>query len=151
MAYRFPLATVLRVKQSMEKLEELALQKIFVEMSQVRQQIELLTADIVRARQSLDEAMQQVLPAVEIESRTNGINLAAHRKQELLNALADLNQKREMQSRKYHAAHRSRTVLSDLQARQKDAYEQERARNEQKFIDEIFASRSQRSALRDPS
>ena len=147
MAYKFPLATVLRVKLSLEKVEELALQKILVEMSQVRHQIEMLTTDIARARQLLDEAMQQVIPAVEIESTTNRINLAVHRKGELLNLLAELNQKREVQTRKYHAAHRSSRVLSDLQVRQLDIYEQERARAEQKFIDEIFGARAQRSEL----
>lgn len=145
MAYKFPLAAVLRVKESMERLEELALQKIIVEMSQVQHQIDSLNDDIARSRKSLEVSMQQFLPAAHIELMMNPINLAAHRKEELLALLAELNHKRETQTRKYQAAHRNTRALSDLKTRLQDAHEQERARAEQKFIDEIFGARAQRA------
>jgi len=144
MAFQFPLAAVLRFRESIEKQEELALRKIFVEISQAQHRIDELTAEIVRARQSLEQAMQQVLPAVHIVSMTSQIDGATHRKRELLDSQAELERRREMQNRKYQAAHNSRKTLSDMQARQQDAYMQERARAEQKAVDDIFASRAQR-------
>jgi flagellar biosynthesis chaperone FliJ len=36
-------------------------------------------------------------------------------------------------------------MLSDMEERQRDAYELERTRSEQKFVDDIFAARAQRS------
>lgn len=144
MAFQFTLATVLRLKRSIEKQEELALQKILVQISQVRHEADTLTADIARARQSLDKAMQQPLPAVQVESMIDQINDAIRRKQALLDSLAELHRQREMQTRKYQASHNSRKMLSDMEARQRDAYVQERVRAEQKFLDEIFASRAQR-------
>lgn len=145
MPFQFPLATVLRFKRSVEKQEELALQKILVAMSQVQHQVDTLTTDIARARESLDQALQQLLPAVHVESMIDQINGALGRKQELLDSLAELHRQREMQTRKYQAAHNSRKMLSDMQARQRDAYGQERARAEQKFLDEIFVSRTHRN------
>lgn len=145
MGFQFSLAAVLRLKQAVEKQEELALQKILAEIAQVHHQIERLAADVTRARRLLDQAMQQLVSAADIESTTRQIAGAMQHKQELMNSLAELHRRRETQTRKYQAAHNSRKMLSDMETRQRDAYGQERARIDQKFLDDIFVSRSQRS------
>ena len=50
MPFRFKLATVLKIRESVEKQEERALQKILVEMARVAHQIEELTAEIAKSR-----------------------------------------------------------------------------------------------------
>ena len=45
----------------------------------------------------------------------------------------------------YQLAHRNRQMLTDMSTRQREAYDQERVRAEQKFLDDIFAARLQRS------
>jgi flagellar biosynthesis chaperone FliJ len=47
--------------------------------------------------------------------------------------------------KKYQAAHRDREALTDMLERQKEAYEQELARNQQKQLDDLFMARRHRS------
>lgn len=145
MAFQFPLATVLRFREGMEQQEELALKKILAEMLRVRHQIEDLEEEIARAQQMLSEAMRQVLPAVHIDHMTQQINGTLKRKKELVQSYAELDRLRETHTRKYQSAHRARQMLSDMQARQRETYEQERVRSEQKLLDDMFVSRAKRS------
>jgi flagellar biosynthesis chaperone FliJ len=71
-------------------------------------------------------------------------DLLADRKKALIESLAALDRERDIQTRRYQAAHRDRQMLSDMSARKKEAYEQERTRAQQKFLDDIFATRAQR-------
>jgi flagellar export protein FliJ len=145
MAFRFPLATVLRFRASVEKREDLALQMLLLEMARTRRQIEQMTAEIEGAREARSKAMQKPVVAFQIQAMDNDIETAADRKKNLLESLTALDRQREIQTRKYQAAHRDRQTLSDMSARQRDAYDQERARTEQKFLDDIFAARARRS------
>lgn len=145
MAFSFSLASLLRLRESIERQEELALQRILVEISQVQHRVDAVIADIERARRQVDRAMQQIVPAIHLESMTNQILDAVQLKQELLVSLAQLHQKRDLQSRKFREAHNSRRMLSDMQARQIESYLQERARAEQKALDDLFAHRSRRN------
>jgi len=145
MAFKFPLATVLRLQQSIERQEELALEKILVKITEVQRRIDTLAADITRARLRLEEEMQQTLPAGEVDTMTTQIENAIGHRQELVASLAELHREREAQTQKYLTAHQSRRTLGDMQDRQREAYLQERNRVEQRFVDDVFASRAQRS------
>lgn len=145
MAFEFSLETVLRFRESVEKREELALEKILAEMAIVRRQAEEVGREIENARELLDQAMREMLPAVHLEAMTERIEAAVARKKELIASLAELDRQREIQTAKYQAARYRRQMLSDMRAQQHQAYEQERDRAEQKFLDDIFAARAQRS------
>jgi flagellar FliJ protein len=145
MAFRFSLATVLRFRESVEKREELALQKILLEMARVRREIERITADIAAAHEARNRAMQNPLPASHVQGMLNDAEVAKERRKNLLQALAGLEKQHQLQTQKYQASHRDRQMLSDMRARKQDVYEQERARATQKFLDDIFAARSHRN------
>lgn len=145
MAFRFSLATVLRFRESVEKREELALQKLLLEMARVRRQIEQATEEIAAAQTARNNAMRQALPALQLQSMIYDANLAVDRRKALLSSLEALDQQRIAQTDVYQTAHRDRQMLSDMATRQRDAYDQERARAEQRFLDDIFAVRAQRS------
>lgn len=145
MAYRFPLATVLRFRQTIEEQEERALEKVFAEIVKAEQQIDALAMDIAGARRKLEADLTESMPAGHVDSMRERIEGAVRLRQQLVDSLAELHRRRDEQVQRYQAAHNSRKVLSDMQERQRDAYEQERDRAEQKTIDDIFASRSQRS------
>jgi flagellar FliJ protein len=144
MAFRFSLATVLRFRESIEKREELALEKLLMEMARVRREIEGLAAEIAGAQEARNHAMQQPVPAVHLQLMLNQTDLLADRKKALMESLAALDRERDLQTKRYQAAHRDRQMLSDMSARQKDTYELERARAQQKFLDDIFATRARR-------
>jgi flagellar export protein FliJ len=144
MAFRFPLASVLSYRESVERREELALQKILMEMAQVRQTIDQLTGQIAQAQKTIERVMQKALPAVQMQSMLNQANAAIERKRALIAALEALEQKREQQLRAYQDAHRSRRMLSDMAKQRRTAWDQERAKSQQKFLDDIFAARARR-------
>lgn len=145
MAFRFPLATVLHYRESLEKREDLALQKLLLEMARIRREIAQIEAQIARAQEARSKALLQPIAAVEVQTMLKAIDAMGDRKKALAKSLDALDHQRIIQMKKYQGAHRDRQMLSDMQARQLDAYEQERSRAEQKFLDDIFAARAQRN------
>lgn len=145
MAFRFSLATVLRFRESVEKREELALQRVLLEVGRARREIEQLNAVIAAAHQARNEAMQNPLPASHIQDMLNDVAMAANRRKQLLESLETLERQLALQMQKYQDAHRDRQMLSDMRTKKRDAYEQEQTRTAQKVLDDIFGARSQRN------
>jgi flagellar export protein FliJ len=145
MPFRFPLATVLRVRKSLEKREERALQKIQLDMARIARQIDELSAEIAKAHQVREQAMQRPIPASHLQMHSWSSEAALARKKSLLRDLFRLEELRDLQLKAYHAAHRNSETLTDLLHKQRDAYELEQARTQQKQLDDIFIARRQRS------
>jgi len=144
MAFRFSLATVLRFRESVERREELALQKIIMEIARVRIEIERLTGEIALAQAAINKSLQKPISAYHLQGLLNAANAIVDRKRALIESLAPLERKRAAQMKAYQAAHRDRQMLSEMATRQRDVYELAQARAQQKFLDDIFASRAQR-------
>lgn len=144
MGFRFPLAAVLRYRETVERREELALQAVQMQIAVARRAVEQLNTHIASAHQAREDCMRQTIPAVQLRAMLVEIEAAQERKAALLATLRALEQTCEEQSKRYQAAHQARQMLSDMAGRQKDAWEQEMARAQQKFLDDIFGSRSQR-------
>lgn len=145
MAFRFSLATVLRYRESLEKREEVALQKVLLEMARIRREVTHLEAEIASAQEARSKALLHPIAAAEVQMMLRSVEAMEDRKKALIASLHALEPTRLTQMKKYQAAHRDRQMLSDMCARQLDAYEQERTRAQQKFLDDIFAARAQRS------
>jgi flagellar FliJ protein len=145
MAFRFPLATVLRFRQSIEKREELALQRVLVEIAQYIRKIEKLSARIAEAHQMREETLRQPTSAFQLQSMLSEIQIAAERRRLLIDSLASLEQKRIKQMAAYQAALQDRRTLSELEGRRREDYKVERERAQQKQVDDIFAARAHRS------
>lgn len=144
MAFRFGLAAVLRFRESIEKREELALQQVQLQMAQTQHAIDALTAQIANAQQARNHAMREPLPAVHLQAMLLDADAAVERRKALQDALHKLEQLRVQRMQIYQAAHRGRQMLSDIRAREQEAYDQERVRLQQKVLDDIFGSRHQR-------
>jgi flagellar export protein FliJ len=145
MAYRFPLAAVLRLRESIETREERSLQSIQMEIVRVSRTIEELTAAIANAREAQERIMRQPAPAGHLHSVLWECQSAAHKRNALLNQLDSLKKRHGEQMQVYRAAHRDREMLSDLHARNKQAYEVEQARTQQKQMDDLFGARHSRN------
>jgi flagellar export protein FliJ len=145
MAFRFPLATVLRVKENIEEREERALQKIQLEMERVRREIEELSAHLEKAHDAREQAMQRTIPAGHLHTMLWEARAAAEKKKALLHTLQILEEQRDQQMKAYQAAHRDRETLTGMFDEQRDAYEQEQTRTQQKHLDDIFIARRQRN------
>jgi flagellar biosynthesis chaperone FliJ len=145
MAFRFPLAAVLRFRESIEQREERALQKIQLEMARVSHQIDQLTASIAKEQQAREQALKQAIPAVELQTMLWDAQAAVEKRNALVAALHALEQQRIQQMNVYQAAHRDHETLLNTAAEQRSAYELEQARAQQKFLDDIFIARRHRS------
>jgi flagellar export protein FliJ len=145
MAFRFTLASVLGVRESLERREELALTKIQLEMARVQHEIENVNAELAQAQRKREECMRQPIPAAQLQTMLHAADAATERKKKLLESLVVLERQRGEQMRAYQAARRARQVLSDLRAQHLEAWELEQARTQQKTIDDMFATRKQRS------
>lgn len=145
MAFRFSLATVLRVRESIEKREELALQQIQFEIASVRRRIENLNTEITNRHNARNKKMQQPVHAHHIQAILGEVNAAIEKRLTLVDSLQTLEFERDKRTKAYQTAHADRQMLTDILTQQQNAHEREQVRSQQKSIDEIFASRSQRS------
>jgi flagellar FliJ protein len=144
MAFRFPLATVLRVRESIEKREERALQSIQLEIARLLRQIEELSAEIAQAHIARNTALQKPIAAINLQMMTWQAHAADDRKAALLQTLTALELKRDEQIKVYQAAHRAHETVLNMKHEQQDAHEQEQTRAQQKYLDDIFIARRQR-------
>jgi flagellar export protein FliJ len=144
MAFHFSLAAVLRVRESVEEREERALKSIQLEMARTRHQIEELRAAIGGAHWAREKALQQTIPGGHLHTLLWEEQAAEQRLKSMLGQLQVLEQTRDKQMKVYQAAHREREMLTDIRKRQKDIYEREWLREEQKRLDDIFMARRHR-------
>jgi len=142
--FRFPLASVLRLRESVEQREELTLQRAQYELERMRQRIDELTAELVTAGLQREQILLQSTEAYRLQDMQAGIQIAKDTREKLIETLESLKIARDHQVKVYQAARVSRGMLSDLRAEQRNAWELEQARIEQKWLDDVFATRFQR-------
>ena len=145
MAFRFPLASVLRVRESVEKREEVALQRAQLEVARVRRRIDELNNELAQDCQAREKELLRGTKANNLRSMQTEIDAAVEAKRTLLEALATLRSQRDAQLKLYSTAHSGRQMITDLLNQQKSAYEHDQNRIQQKRLDDIMASRWQRS------
>ena len=144
MGFRFPLATVLRVRTIQEEREERMLQQILAEIAQtIKLQADVQTAvERVSASRGTQVAKQMTGSVIhnhygELASlRQTQADLQTHRdKLEFL---------RDKQLKIYNSAHQNRETLSGLDDAQRAEYDLDMAKREQKQLDDIFGARLHR-------
>ena len=144
MGFKFSLASVLRLRESIEQREELALQKAQYEVERVRTRIEELTNELALADKQREQALSESTEAYRLQDMQTSIQLAQEAKRTLMEMHEALKGARDRQMAVYHVARRNREMLSDLRVEQRDTWEQEQARTQQKWLDDLFAARFQR-------
>jgi flagellar export protein FliJ len=116
-----------------------------LEVARVRRRMDELTNEMARACQEREKALRNSTPANRLQAKQVEISAAIEAKEILFETLQTLKLQRDTQMNAYKAAHRGRQALSDLRAQQKNLYEQDELRRQQKQLDDIFASRWLRS------
>jgi flagellar FliJ protein len=144
MPYRFALAPVLRLRQSIEERDLHLLEQTQLEIAHVIRLLESvgeqrLTEITTREHELLTKTSGTHLQVIEtVRGRAKEVQ---HR---LEQSLAELQRRREHQLANYEAAKRNRQVLSDLFERQHEAYEARAARERQRVTDDLFLARHRR-------
>ena len=141
MGFRFPLATLLRLREISEEREERELGKILREMAQVEQSV----IDMQAQRDNLillrERRLRSTLTSAEIQATYQEIALLETRQTETREQLSKLEVLRQHQLTRYEAAHRDREVISGLREDKLDLYRREQTRQEQNRMDDNFSSR----------
>ena len=144
MGFRFPLASVLQFRESIEKREELALQKVQFEVARVRRRIDELTEELAKASDEREESLQRWMQACQLKDLQDEMNSAVVAKRALSETLVTLKSQRDTHMKLYQAARVNRRMLTDLLEQQRNAWEQNQLRIQQKTLDDIFVARLQR-------
>ncbi len=144
MAFRFPLAAVLRVRESAEKREERALQQIQLELARSTNRLEELKSEFTTLFDLREQALKQPVSACHLHTLQWAAQGVEENRKALMNVIETLKEKRDQQMQVYQAAHRDREMLSDMMAKRRVVYELELSRRQQKSLDDIFSSRRNR-------
>lgn len=145
MPFHFPLESVLRLRKSIERREEMLLQAAQLELARVRRRVDELTDEMAKACEEREKALRNPTTASRLRLMQAEIDAAIEAKQAVFETLQTLKLKRNTQMKVYKTAHNGREVLSDLLTQQKSLYDQEQLHRQQKQVDDIFAVRWQRT------
>jgi len=145
MAFRFTLATVLRLREIAEQREERLLGQIQAQIGAVRQNL----IDLAAQRQSLlsrrEDAIQRKASAAEISGFYGDLRTVDHLVEAGKDQLTKLEVLRDQQMKIYQSAHGKRELLDGMRQEKKAEYEHELDRKEQSALDDNFSSRRARN------
>lgn len=144
MAFKFPLAALLRYRKNLERREYLLLEKLQLQVAAVRNEIEAVQQQQASDASARDEHLAHGLLAIELQSWAARSAQIEGQLQALNRRLRELELSRQQQQETYQATRRQRELLDEMRERQLSAYQVEEARRQQKAIDDLFASRAKR-------
>jgi len=134
MSFRFTLAPLLRLRQSIERQRALTLQEANLHVSRAQENLGQLERSLSESAQSDATALQTGRTAAELQfASVLRENLHLFRA-ELESDIRKLEFLRQQALGEYHQAYRERDVLETLRARQRRAYQQEKLRRQQQEL-----------------
>ena len=138
MPFRFALAPLFRLRQSIERQRALALQEANLKVSRTQQALAQLERFLSDSAQSDSAGLAAGRTAAELQF-ASVLRENLHRfRQELQSDVRKLELLRQQSASEYHQAYREREVLETLRARQRRAYQQEQLRRQQQELDEAY-------------
>ena len=141
MPFHFPLSSLLRLRESLEKNELQRLQALAAQIAQVRAEIESLDIQIESSRREVLEQAAAGISGAELHIAALGEFARLELRAKLIVRRDELERARQVQQARYAEARQRREILSNLQERQRSAYQHEQARREQQQVDELFLIR----------
>lgn len=137
MAFHFPLDTLLRLRVSIERKEELNLQRINLALLQLRHDLEQLRQERQAAWGEAQSRLRESAPAAELHFELARDEAARQRAAYLQQQIAQLESARQEQQLVYRKARQDREILDNLRARKREQYNLEMSRSEQQRIDDM--------------
>lgn len=145
MAFKFPLATVLRVRTIREDREERMLQQILFEIGQTVRLIEHIDNELARQNVKRSSKLLTTEEGRDVHASYGEHASLKQQRKEIEAHLEKLEQLREIQIQAYEAARRDREMLTDMRKTQRDEYWTAIAKREQKALDDNFGARRLRT------
>ena len=138
MPFRFALAPLLRLRQSIERQRTLQLQEANLQVSRARETLAQLDHCMAAAVQSDLTRLAAGCTAAELQFALVLRENRQRFRQELQADVRRLELLRQQAANEYHQAYREREVLETLRARQLRAYQQEQLRRQQQELDATY-------------
>ncbi|SEF62628.1 flagellar FliJ protein [Bryocella elongata] len=147
MAFKFPLATVLRVRLMREEREERLLQQILFQIQQVMTKIAGIDAELERVNGHRTGHVFKPMSAHHLQGTYGELAYLRQSRVESESNLAKLEDLKDKQLAIYEAARRDRKMLTEMHDKQKNTFLFEAAKQEQRSVDEYFSSLRSRKAM----
>ncbi len=141
MAFRFSLAAVLRLKESIERHEELRLQSAESRRAKLVQQIEEMEGKIANEAGLREQSLRESLPAGHLQAMLRQVAAYALMKEDLVEMLCQVERQCEDLKKVYLRAHSQSETLASLRREQQKVFKDKQTKLEQKYLDDIFISR----------
>ena len=144
MSFHFPLAAVLRYRESIEQSEYFALEKIQQDIVRVELRIDQVESECYAATQNRLAELAQGTRAGALLSAFEYQRALEQLSEALRALLQELKMKWRQQLVTYERARRNRETLEKLRDTLLETYTREQTKREQAVIDDIFLSRRRR-------
>jgi len=141
MAFRFTLAPVLKLRESIEERDLHLLERTQYEIAHAVQLLETMKNQVRAELVTRDRELAAGSAAAHLCVVEEAKQRLREHQQSLEGSLAKLQLRREQQLASYEAARRNRQVLSELCDRQREAHEVKAERARQQVVDEMFLVR----------
>ena len=138
MPFRFALAPVLRLRQSIERQRTLALQGANLQVSRAQETLAQLDRFLSDSAQSDCAGLAAGRTAAELQFASVLRENMQHFRGELQSDVRKLELERQKALGEYHKAYREREVLETIRARQRRVYQQEQLRRQQQELDAAY-------------
>src|SRR5689334_21405818 len=114
MAFHFTLAAVLKLRESIERQEYLALEKIHLEIVRTQNELKPVKFQQIELQQSRDTPLAGSIPSVHLQNIFEQTLALEQRKDMLRAALVAMDKKREQQVKVFKEARQEKEVLENL-------------------------------------
>lgn len=141
MSFRFHLAGVLRLRESIERAEQLALNLIIQQMVPVERDLRHLEEIQDRVRERLQSSLARGLSAAEVREVSERESQLRQSAETLRSRLLALEVRRIAQLEIYKKARQEVEILSEIRAQNFRSYRRTQRRQEQKELDDLFLAR----------
>lgn len=144
MAFRYPLLSILRLRQSLERQEEQKLLALAGRVARLRSLIGALDTEQLQTQRDLLTHLNQGGVAAELQFAGTCTTAYETVRNELLVQMKECEAQRLEQMKVYRLARQKREILDGLREHQEAAYVLESLRREQQRADEAFLLRQYR-------
>ena len=141
MPFRFPLAAVLRFRQTVERRHEILLQQANREVAAARQAIDELDRTKAEAAARYARELAAGVSAAEMQFNLLCRSTLAQRRSELEKKLAGAEEIRAARRQEFQHAHQQREAVDTLRQHQLQTYTEEEQKREQRTLDDLLLMR----------
>jgi flagellar export protein FliJ len=141
MAFRFPLEVLLRVRQGLERKQELRLQEANLRVAMVLGQIGDVHTGMENIEARRRPQLESGISAAELQFDVLCHSVLTERQHVLEKQLVEAEGDRHSCSEDFQQARRQREVMDTLRLHQLQDYRQEEARQDQRRLDDLFLLR----------